>query len=132
MSLKIEPFSFSDLLLFEVQEAHAPLLPRLLARPLTVQRAAEGPWSYTAWLPCGVPAAACGILHNGYAWALLAPDMRRHMLAVTRAVSAILADYRVAVGPVSAEIDTSHPEAVRWAALLGFRPLGAGRTWVYG
>lgn len=129
--IRVEPFAFSDLLMFEVQRAHAVLTPMLLARPLSAQRAMEGPWSYTAWSAFGVPVAACGMLLSGYAWALLAPDLRHYMLPVSRAVRRVMADYRAQEGPVFAEIDSGYPEAVRWAKLLGFQPEGAGRTWVY-
>lgn len=130
MSVKIEPFGFSDLWLMDVQDRHAPIIPLLARRVFSVQRLAEGPWSYTAWNACGVPVACCGIMPGGGAWAFLGADMRRYMTPVTRHVLRVLKDHVALEGPVYADIDMSYPAAIRWAKLLGFRP-GAESRWVF-
>lgn len=39
-------------------------------------------------------------------------------------------DVPVPGGPTYAEVDKTHPEALRWVKLLGFRPDG-GERWVF-
>ncbi len=121
MSVEIAPFELSDIAKIEVQPQHASIKP-MLCRYLLSLSELVGPWSYTAWNQYGLPVASCGILQNGNAWALLSPILRRDMLAVTRYVRGVLEDHTHAIGPVLADIDEKHSEAVRWAKLLGFRP----------
>lgn len=130
MSGKFEPFEIADLEDIHVQGRHAALTPRILARPLVFYPLMVGPWSWTYWTATGRPVACAGILPNGYAWAFLGADMRRDMIPFLRATQQVLEAHRGSTGPVRSEIDSSHPEAVRWARLLGFRH-EAGETWIF-
>ena len=126
MSVKIRPFRLSDLLHLEVQERHLAISPFLWRQGLSL-RCMLRPWSWTAELD-GVPVSACGILDNSYAWSLLGEGLGSNMIPVIRATRRALVSYARVVGPVYAHIDDTHPEAVRWARLLGFEPF-EGVTW---
>lgn len=89
-----------------------------------------GPWSWTMWSEYGIPLGAAGILENGGAWAFLGSGLRPHMLRATREARRGLENYVWEVGEVYAEVDKTHPEALRWVKLLGFRPSG-GERWVF-
>ena len=126
MSVNMRPFRMSDLLHLEVQERHMAIWPLLWRQGLSL-RCMLGPWSWTAELD-GRPIAACGILDNAYAWSLLGAGLGWHMIPVIRTTRNALVSYAIVRGPVYAHIDATHPEAVRWARLLGFKPL-TGITW---
>lgn len=130
MSVRIEPFGFSDLWLMDIQGRHALWRPVFARRAFAVQRLMEGPWSYTAWSAYGIPVACCGVLPDGGAWAFLSADMKRHMVPVGRAVRRVLGDHVALSGPVYADIDTTYPAAIRWVKLLGFRPEAENR-WIF-
>lgn len=120
------PFRLGHLLDLRVQPEHAPIMPQLWALGMPqLQSAMVGPWSWTA-VRDERPVAACGILENGYAWALLGNDLKRDMVRVTRVVRRVLDTHRHAVGPVLAAIDETRPDAVRWAKFLGFSPTPNG------
>lgn len=71
----------------------------------------------------GEPVAIGGI-HDGLGWALLGEDLRRgEMVVIHRVASKLLRGYN---RPVVAEIDETHPEAVRWAKVLGMVKLMEG------
>ncbi len=131
MSVRMEPFEVHDLRDMEVQERHARLVPQLFAQAglLGLQNLLRRPWSWTAWAENGRPVAACGILHDGGAWAFLAPDCRRYMLEITRGAQKVLTNYAQVVGPVYADIDPAYENAVRWARAIGFRP--DGERWTF-
>lgn len=129
--IQLEPFRLADLTLLEVQDRHSAVPQIVLSRPLTATVALEGPWSWTAWLPYGVPVACCGVLDNGIAWALLSPDAGPHMVAITRASRRVFEMRRELGLPTVATVDDSHDAAVRWVRMLGFRQ-DANGVWVFG
>jgi hypothetical protein len=120
--IEISPFDLHDLEQMEVQQKHKELVPVLFNSYLSARRMLEGPWAWTAWTEHGRPVASCGILNNGGAWAFLSEDLRRDMVAVTRAVRRVLELHAAVKGPVFADIDGSFAEGVRWAKFLGFQP----------
>lgn len=131
MTLEFRPFLSPDLSELLVQGRHQAIRDEIVESG--VAGLLEGPFSWTA-LDNGRPIACCGIFcqkyrprRPGLAWAFLAPDLRRHMLSVTRHVRIALA---ACPRPVLAEIDAGFPEGVRWASLLGFVPFGR-YTWIY-
>ena len=126
MSVNMRPFRLSDLLHLEVQERHAAVAPLLWRQGLSI-KCMLGPWSWTTELD-GRPVASYGVLENAYAWALLGEDLGRTMVSITRSVQSILASHAMIRGPVYEEIDPTHPEAIRWACILGFEPF-EGTTW---
>lgn len=76
----------------------------------------------------GVPVAVGGI-HDGVGWALLSEDLRRgEMVVIHRVASRLLREYN---RPVVAEINEAHPEAVRWARLLGMVKLMEGSRFAW-
>ena len=129
MSVNMRPFRLSDLLHLRVQSRHLAISPILWRQGLGLRRII-GPWSWTAEL-AGSPVAACGILDNAYAWALLGEGLGRTMIPVIRTTRNALVSHVIVRGPVYAHIDGDHPEAVRWARLLGFAPC-EGITWRFG
>lgn len=135
MAGRFEPFELSDLEAIRVQPRHAGLVPIILAHPLVFQHAMVGPWSYTYWLACGRPVACAGITTSGEGWAFLGEDMRRVMVPCSRATRQVHEVYARSVGPVKWHVDRRHPEAVRWAELIGLRPTGevepAGEVWKF-
>lgn len=106
------------------------MVPYVWRNLLVVERQMVGPWSWTMWSGYGLPLGACGILPDGGAWAFLGPGLRPHMLAATRRARRELEDYASVARPAYAEVDKSHPEALRWVRLLGFRH-DAGERWVH-
>ena len=127
---KILPFGVSDLLTMDVQERHAWMLPHALRNLLAAEHAMVGPWSWTMWSEYGIPLGAAGILRDGGLWAFLGPGLRPYMLRATREARRGLESYVRNVGPTYAEVDKTHPEALRWVKLLGFRQEG-GERWVF-
>lgn len=126
MSVKIRPFKLSDLLRLEVQKRHMAIWPIIWRQGLNLQKML-GPWSWTAERD-EQPIAACGILEGGWAWALLGEGLGRDMVPVIRTTRNALVSHATVLGPVYAHIDDTHPEAVRWAGILGFEPF-EGITW---
>ncbi|WP_299444688.1 hypothetical protein [uncultured Rhodospira sp.] len=121
------PFELSDLDLLEVQPRHTAVYEMFQEiGHARLERLLVGRYSWTAWTAYGVPVAACGILYNGSAWAILAPDLRRFMLPITRKVRTVLEQHAAERGDVVAHIDRTHLEASRWAGKLGFEPDGHG------
>ena len=127
---KILPFGVSDLLGMEVQKHHAWMIPYVWRNSLVVARQMVSPWSWTMWSEYGYPLGACGILPDGGTWAFLGSRLRPHMLMATRRTRRELENHVWDVGPAYAEVDKSHPEALRWVRLLGFRH-DAGERWVF-
>lgn len=130
MRIDVRRFEPADLDAIEIQPRHASGITALVAERPGLKHLMRN-WGYTAWTPYGVPAAICGVLPNGTAWAILATDLKRFMVPISRAVRAVLKAHAREQGPVWADIDSTHPEAVRWARALGFREQSAGR-WVFG
>ncbi len=130
MAGKFELFEFGDLDNIRAQARHAGVLRTVRAHPLAFKHLMETPWSWTYWRACGRPVACAGILYTGDAWAFLGEDMKDDMVPFLRATRNVLEAYSGAVGPVKSQIDTGHPEAVRWARLLGFRQ-AAGENWKF-
>ena len=129
MSLQFLPFEVSDLDAMDVQARHRPILEMAQWAAGQIKKTVEGPYSWTAWTPYGQAVAACGILEDGHAWAFLGTGSPKHYVAITRKVRQVLECHVAIIGPVYAAIDPNHPEAVRWARLLGFRP--EGTKWVF-
>lgn len=127
---KILPFGVSDLLTMDVQDHHAWMIPHAFRNLLAVEHTMVGQWSWTIWSEYGIPLGAAGILRDGGAWAFLGSGLRPYMLRATRVARRGLEDYVQNVGPTYAEVDKTHPEALRWVRLLGFRPDG-GERWVF-
>lgn len=127
---KILPFGMSDLLNMEVQGRHAWLVPHVWRNLLVVERQMVSPWSWTMWSVYGSPLGACGILPDGGTWAFLGSGLRPHMLMATRRTRQELENHVQVMGPVYAEVDKTHPEALRWVRLLGFRH-DKGERWVF-
>lgn len=124
-SLEFRPFNILDLAAADVQFRHKGVLVEILELDLERRALLETPYAWTGWAD-GKPMACCGI-YQGWAWAFLHWDLRRHMLAITRKVRAVLDSHP---GPVRTTIDEAFPEAVRWATLLGLRRQEPG-TWIY-
>lgn len=123
-----KPFELSDLTQVPVQDRHAHLVPLITLRPLAMTPMLTGLYSWTYWSGTGRPVFCGGVIGKGnWCWAFLARDMRKHMVAVTRGTRATLALHP---GPVRASIDPKHPEAVRWANILGFERTQDPLVWV--
>lgn len=82
--------------------------------------------AYTAMVD-GRPIACSGLVEQwpgrALAWALLANDIGAHtFVRVSRAVRRYLdaSDYR----RIEMQVDADHPQAIRWAQLLGFEVEG--------
>ena len=133
MSVEYQPFCLGDLAQMDIQERHSFLRPWIFRDYLVCKEIMEGPWSWTAWNQYGVPVAACGIVEpDGFAWAFLATNMRKHMVSVTRKVHEVLNAYTMYIGPVWADIDETHAEAVKWAKYLGFqKEAGNNSRWIF-
>ena len=125
----VRPFQLSDLNRMEIQPSHAPLRPLVMRNWLVTRPLLENDFSWTLWVD-GEPKLAAGIMDDGVGWAFLAADMRGCMVRATREARKILHAFAVLRGPVHADIDTSSPEAVRWAVALGFEPTGDPTRWV--
>lgn len=127
---KILSFGIADLLDMDVQERHAWMVPRVWRNLLIVHPVMVGKWSWTMWSEYGIPVGSCGITPDGGAWAFLTPLIRPHMVSATRKTRDALRSHLKEVGPVYADIDKTHPEALRWVKLLGFRH-DDGERWVF-
>ena len=127
---KILPFGVSDLLTMDVQDRHTWMIPHAFRNLLAVEHVMVSLWSWTMWSGYGIPLGAAGILQDGGTWAFLTPGLRPYMLRATREARRGLESYVRNVGPTYAEVDKTHPEALRWVKLLGFRPEG-GERWVF-
>ena len=129
MSAEFRPFKAKDLDSFEVQGAHKMILQAVKLRPLAMINAEDSLWSFTMWAD-GKPRACAGADGEGGLWVFLAPDLKKHMVSLTRYGMAMIDAHRRLSGPVHAEIDPSHKEAVRWVRLAGFRQINH-LVWVY-
>ena len=129
MRVKIRLFRLSDLLHLKVQKRHLAISP-FFWRHFLLLGDMLGPWSLTAEVD-GHPVASYGALEGGWTWALLEEGLGRHMIPITRSIKRLLSSHVQVVGPVYAHIDEDHPEAVRWARILGFEPF-EGKTWRFG
>ncbi len=127
---KILPFGVSDMRVIDVQDRYVSLIPHVWKNLLMVEEALVAPWSWTMWSVHGRALGACGILPDGGTWAFLSPHIRPHLLAATRRTHLELQCHSCEVGPAYAEVDKTHPEALRWVKLLGFRHEAGGR-WVF-
>lgn len=126
MRVEFAPFSFADLTDFVVQPRHEKTLEAIKAAGTAAQKVMEGPFSWTGWSAYGQPLGCIGILPNGNTWALLAPVLKQEMLAFSRKATQVMNSFP---GEVFAEIDEDHPEAVRWARLLGFEKNPQEAAW---
>lgn len=122
----------------EHQEDHAGIL-EVLGGLSQAELAEVFRWSWTAVevIPlskrhCRMRVAAvCGITRS-WAWALLAEGLDRGQMApIHRRVAKALRDHAEQVGPVLVKIDGFFTPGVRWARLLGLKPIKASDTWVY-
>lgn len=142
MSLKIVPAILPHLQRIRVQAEHqrdhAGIL-EVLGSLSSDELATVLRWSYTAVevIPlskrhCRLRVAAvCGITKS-WAWALLADGLDRGQMApIHRRVSKVLFDHAEQVGPVLVKIDGFFTPGVRWARMLGFKPIDQSDTWVY-
>lgn len=114
---RFRPLRVSDFYLLDVCEHPRPRLPFLLSRPLLLQRMADDPFSFTMEVD-GEPVALAGVNGHGEVWALLAHDMRRHMVRLTRYA---LCWFDQLIDPVWMHTDNHDPAAARWALLMGFK-----------
>lgn len=114
---RFRPLRVSDFYLLDPAPHARDRLPLLLSRPFLLQRMAEDPFSFTMEAD-GVPVALAGVTRTGEAWALLARDMRRHMVRLTRYA---LLWFDQLVDPVWMSTDNLDPAAGRWALLMGFK-----------
>lgn len=114
---RFRPLRVSDFYLLDVSDHPRPRLPLLLSRPLLLHRMAEDPFSFTMEVD-GAPVAIAGVMPTGEVWALLAADMRRHMVRLTRYA---LCWFDQLVDPVWMRTDNTDPAAARWALLMGFK-----------
>ena len=129
-TVKIVPFGVSDMRVMDVQERYVSIIPHVWRNLLMVEQSMVGPWSWTMWSVHGRALCACGILSDGGAWAFLSPHIRPHLLAATRRTHLELQGHLLEKGPVYAEVDRTHLQALRWVKLLGFRH-DAGERWVF-
>jgi hypothetical protein len=126
--IEYRPFRISDLILLHVQPKHVDIRYDTLLCAAEMSLILEGPHSWTAWVgDISIGSAGITAGEHPMAWAFLGQDLRRHMVAITRRVRAMLESH---LGPVSMEIDEGFPPSVRWAKLLGFRRQGPG-AWVF-
>lgn len=124
---KIERFRREDMELLEIQPRHAAVKEEFLERPEEFAHQIEKSYAWTIWSAHGIPLVIGGVTPQGWGWAFLAADLRRHMVAVSRLVRRVLTH---AEAPVFAEIDETWREGVRWATLLGFRRVRPG-VWMF-
>lgn len=71
-----------------------------------------------------------GFLPDGEAWACFCETVGFHLAPITRHVRAELEEFSLRGVTPWARIDPKHPQAVRWAQMLGFVP-NLGEVWVY-
>ena len=127
--VSFRPFRMRDLDSIEVQPRHEETLKTVRLRPFTLLGAEDSLWSFTMWVD-RKPLACVGATEDGELWAFLAADLRRHMIPLTRYGKSMIDAHKAIVGPVWADIDRDHPEAVRWIRLAGFREIKPF-LWVY-
>lgn len=130
MTLRFEPFRIDHAFDFEVQPQHQWLVPLLGEYKGDLKAIMERPYSWTARGEDDRVIACCGVMENGYAWALLGPDLFWNMLPITKKVREVLSNHLESEGPVYADVDPMFAPAVRWARLLDFRQEG-DRLWVF-
>lgn len=128
--LRFEPFKIEHAFDFDVQPQHQWLLPLLGEHKGELKEIMEGPYSWTAKDDDKRIVGCCGVMTNGYAWALLGADLSWNMLPITKKVSEVLSGHLQEKGPVYADIDPMFAPAVRWARLLNFHQEG-DRLWVF-
>ena len=126
MTLQVLPFEMTDLLRLEPYQNYERTWVLIWRYILRASPRMLGAWSWTGWNACGLPVACCGIIEipgiKPLAWVFV--DRRAgpgSALAMTRRVLLVLDLYIRCNGPVYMEVDKRHREAVRWAALLGFK-----------
>ncbi|TXI83542.1 MAG: hypothetical protein E6Q40_10770 [Cupriavidus sp.] len=113
---RFRPLRVSDFYLLDPAPNARARLPLLLSRPLLLHRMAEDPFSFTMDVD-GAPVALVGITATNELWALLAADMRRHMVRLTRYG---FCWFDQLARPLWMRTDNDDPAAGRWALLLGF------------
>lgn len=128
-AVEFRPFKARDLDSFQVQPKHELVLKAMRLRPFSLLDAEESLWSFTMWVD-GKPLACAGANELGQLWVFLGPNMRKHMVALTRYGKSMIDAHHNIVGPVWADIDQTHPEALRWVQLAGFRQIEPF-LWVY-
>jgi len=136
MSVDILRLAAEDILDIDVQPQHYDSWRKTVAYLGTLQPYLENDYTVTVIDNETEEVLAClGIAEGdecGLAWSYLRRDLKKHMLAVTRiSWHYCLEPYRLEKGQAFAEIDSQHPEAVRWAQILGFKPWGKDNWWVY-
>jgi len=130
MTLRFEPFKIEDAFDFEYQPQHQWLMPLLEEHRGDLKYIMESPYSWTAFDDSGKVVGCCGIMTDGYAWALLSSDLFSNMISITTRVREALYQHALEKGPVYADVDPMFTPAVRWARLLGFHQEG-DRLWTF-
>jgi hypothetical protein len=127
--VSFQPFKAADLYGFEVQARHKAVLDWVQARPFIALDAEDSLWSFTMRVD-GKAKACVGATDEGAIWAFLGPDLRKYMLPLTRYGRSMIDAHVSLVGPVWANIDPVHRNAVKWARLAGFRQIDPS-LWAY-
>lgn len=132
MRTTTEPFRFSHLEELRAQPRHREVARLIRNHPVLLHPFMVGPWSWTVRDPGGRPVACCGIAElNDHTWAVLGERVGHSMVPLTRWTRHVLGEYlRATRRRPLADIDEDHSEALRWAAVLGFRRLEPG-LWEY-
>lgn len=81
---RFRPLRVSDFYKMNTVDHAWGRLPFLLARPLLLHRLAENPFSFAMEVDGELVAVAGVISETGEVWALLASDMKKHMVRLTR------------------------------------------------
>lgn len=132
MSVEFALMTPGDLAFVRVRDCFKDTLQTLIEAPETEVTKVCNEYTWTAWGPYGNALACCGILDNGYAWALVDPDAPLGtVLKVHRKVREVLRKHLLQKGPVFANVNRKIPPAIRWAESLGFTRAGIGSTWIY-
>ena len=117
--MMIERFTVDHFRGMRVQERQAHTVP--LAGPEFLSGLTKG--ACYSLLDGDTVLACAGLVPEGdywVAWAWLSEDAGRHMVTLHRAVRTALEAVR---SPVFAYAEDAFPEAGRWLAMLGFRPI---------
>lgn len=115
---RFRPLRVSDFYTMNTVDHAWGRLPFLLARPLALYKLAEDPFSFAMEVEGELVALAGVVPETGEVWALLASDMKRHMVRLTRYA---LRWFEMLPGLVWMHTDNDYPPAARWALLMGFK-----------
>lgn len=70
--------------------------------------------------------------NGGVSWTFFHDEMRRDMRACVRIVKQYAQKFMALTDkPIYVTVDNSHPDAVRWVKLIGFRQKKGGIWWVH-